>query len=397
MDIYRRLRGTMEGMSTVSCHCHHLPDAEQRFDGLDAIIARSYVEWSLVPHGPGEKERAAFLDLARHKSYFVWLERSLMEIYGLETGIDRGNWDELSRRIAEAYSDPEWHAKLLAERCRFRAAILDAYWAPGDDDGHPSLFRPSFRIDDFLGAWAPAKPNLNGNSFLSLHGRRFDELDELVAFLRERVFSMKKRGAVALKSAIAYERGLKFQNADASLAATAIRKGEGAEPAEVEAFQSHVFFAACGIAAEAGLPFQIHTGLGQLRRTRALGLVDAIEAHPETKFVLFHGSYPWTDDIAALVHNFANVYPDLCWLPIISTSRAVAFVKEMVELGTSDKLTWGCDAHHGEESYGALLAARHVLAKAFSELVAEDWMAEKEAADYCARILDRDPRGLYGV
>ncbi|MGA2547141.1 MAG: amidohydrolase family protein [Rectinemataceae bacterium] len=397
MDIYGKLRGTMEAMGSVSCHCHHLPDTEQRFDGLDAIIVRSYVEWSLVPHGPGEKERAAFLDLARHKSYFVWLERSLMEIYGLETGIDCGNWDELSRRIAAAYSDPEWHAKLLAERCRFRAAILDAYWAPGEDDGRPQLFKPSYRIDDFLGAWAPKKPNANGNSFHSLHGRRFGELDELVAFLRESVFAMKSRGAVALKSAIAYERGLEFQKADARLAASAIRKGEGAEPAEVEAFQSHLFFAACGIAAEAGLPFQIHTGLGQLRKTRALGLVDAIEANPDTKFVLFHGSYPWMDDIAALVHNFPNVYPDLCWLPLISTSRAVAFVKEMVELGTADKLTWGCDAHHGEESYGALLAARHVLAKAFSELVAEDWMDEEEAADYCARILDRNPRGLYGV
>ena len=69
----------------------------------------------------------------------------------------------------------------------------------------------------------------------------------------------------------------------------------------------------------------------------------------------------------------------------------------MVELGTANKLTWGCDAHHGEESYGALLAAHHVLAKAFSELVADDWMDEEEATDYCARILDRNPRSLYGI
>lgn len=397
MELYERLRGTMESMSSVSCHCHHLPDAEQHFNNLDAIIARSYVEWSKVPHGPGAQERAAFLDLVRHKSYFVWLERSLVKLYGLDARIDSGNWDELSRRIAAAYSDPEWHVKLLTERCRFRAVVLDAYWSPGNDDGHPSLFKPSFRIDGFLDAWAPEKANQDGTSFLSLYGKHIGELDELVEFLRESVFAMKKRGVVALKSAIAYERGLKFRNVDARVAAAAIRKGEGAEPAEVEAFQSYVFFAACSVAAEAGLPFQIHTGLGQLRKTRALGLVDAIETHPETKFVLFHGSYPWTDDIAALVHNFANVYPDFCWLPLISTSRAVAFVKEIVELGTTDKLTWGCDAHHGEESYAALLAARHTLAKAFSELVAEDWMDEEEASDYCVRILDRNPRNLYGV
>ena len=397
MDTYMRLRGMMEARGSVSCHSHHLPDAEQRFDSLDAIIARSYVEWALVPHGSGTGERAAFLDLVRHKSYFVWLERSLMEIYGMEARIDCGNWDELSGRIASAYSDPEWHARLLTERCRFRASILDAYWAPGDDDGHPTLFRPSFRIDAFLGAWAPERPDSNGTSFLSLHGKRFEKLDVLIGYLRDSAFEMKERGAVALKSAVAYERGLEFQRADENLAAAALRKGEGANPAEVEAFQSRVFFAACAIAAEAGLPFQIHTGLGQLRKTRALGLVDAIEANPETKFVLFHGSYPWTDDIAALVHNFPNVYPDLCWLPLISTSRAVAFVKEMVELGTADKLTWGCDAHHGEESYGALLAARHVLAKAFSELVADDWMDEEEARVYCERIFDQNPRNLYGV
>jgi hypothetical protein len=397
METYGRLLGRMEGMVSVSCHSHHLPDAEQRFGSLDAIIARSYVEWSLVPHGAGPGERAAFLDLVRHKSYFVWLERSLMEIYGLKERIDCGNWDELSRRIAAAYSDPEWHTKLLTERCRFRASVLDAYWSPGDDDGRPSLFRPSFRIDAFLGAWAPERPDSNGNSFLALHGRRCGGFDELVAFLRESVLSMKERGAVALKSAGAYERGLGFRKADVALADAAMRKGEGAESAEVEAFQSRVFFAACAIAAEAGLPFQVHTGLGQLRGTRALGLVDAIEANPETKFVLFHGSYPWTDDIAALAHNFPNVYPDLCWLPLISTSRAVAFVKEMVEIGTADKLTWGCDAHHGEESYGALLAARQVLAKAFSGLVADGWMDEEEAADYCDRVFDRNPRGLYGI
>jgi len=397
MSVYENLLGMMEGVSTVSCHSHHLPDSEQCFDGLDAIISRSYLEWAGVPHVGGPFERAAFLDLVRHMNYFVWLERSLTDIYAVGDRIDIGNWDEISRRIATAYADPQWHVRLLTERCGFRAALLDAYWAPGDDDGRPGLFKPSYRIDAFLNAWAPEKKDQDGVSFLSVHGRRLREPGELAAYLRESILAKKASGAVALKSAIAYERGLGFAKPDEGLAAAAMRKGEGAEAAEVEAFQAFVFFEVCRLAAEVGLPFQVHTGLGQLRGTRALGLVDAIQANPLTKFVPFHGSFPWTDDIAALVHNFPNVYPDLCWLPLISTSRAVTFVKEMVELGTADKLTWGCDAHHGEESYAAILAARHVLAKAFSELVAEHWMSEEEAGDYCSRILDRNPRALYGV
>ncbi|MHB1458857.1 MAG: hypothetical protein ACYC0V_18250, partial [Armatimonadota bacterium] len=46
------------------------------------------------------------------------------------------------------------------------------------------------------------------------------------------------------------------------------------------------------------MPFQNHTGLGKIAGSNPMNLVPMIEKHPETKFVLFHGGYPWTEQVA---------------------------------------------------------------------------------------------------
>ncbi len=151
--------------------------------------------------------------------------------------------------------------------------------------------------------------------------------------------------------------------------------------------------AAC--AAECNLPIQMHTGLGQLRGTQAIGLCDLIEQNPDVQFDLFHASFPWTDDVLALAHKFLNVSIDLCWLPILSTSRATSFIKEALEVTDARRLVWGCDTWTSEESLGALMAARHCLADALTDLVLDQrfdlaygvWLGE--------RILQHNAKDLF--
>ena len=95
--------------------------------------------------------------------------------------------------------------------------------------------------------------------------------------------------------------------------------------------------------------------------TNAINMLNIIKKHPETRFVLFHGSYPWIDDIMGLLHVLPNVYPDICWLPIISPSAAEHALHQLIEVGTADKVCWGCDTWTSEESYGARLAVNMVL------------------------------------
>ena len=99
-----------------------------------------------------------------------------------------------------------------------------------------------------------------------------------------------------------------------------------------------------------------------------MNLVPMIEKHPETKFVLFHGGYPWVEEVAALAHNYSNVYADICWLPAICTSAAERLLHSLIEAARdASTITWGGDCWLVTESYAHTLAARHVIKKVLSE------------------------------
>jgi uncharacterized protein len=225
------------------------------------------------------------------------------------------------------------------------------------------LFSPAFRVDPLFCAYAPDARDHDGNNPSALYGRHPDTLDAYLLWVGDLVTKKKQQGCIALKCAIAYERGLDFRVVAKEKAAKAFQKGkDGVAAEDVANFQDYLFGYLCGLAAELSLPLQCHTGLGQLTNTRAIAMNEMIRRNPRTKFVLFHCSYPWTSDIGALLHAYPNVYPDLCWLPLLSPSAAQRMLHELIEIGTSDKVCWGCDTWTSEESFGALLAFRSVLA-----------------------------------
>lgn len=53
------------------------------------------------------------------------------------------------------------------------------------------------------------------------------------------------------------------------------------------------------------------------------------------KFLYDHSYCNWMDDLLGLLHSYSNVYADLCWLPLISTSAAKRFLREALEIGGS--------------------------------------------------------------
>ncbi len=126
-----------------------------------------------------------------------------------------------------------------------------------------------------------------------------------------------------------------------------------------------------------------------------MSLEEAIRKNPDTKFVLFHGSYPWIDDTFALAHYYPNVYPDMCWLPIISETAAKYFLHQMIEVGVSTKLCWGCDTRTAEESYGALLAMRRTLADVFAEKISDGYLEYDEAIEYIDKIMYKNAKAIY--
>jgi predicted TIM-barrel fold metal-dependent hydrolase len=121
-----------------------------------------------------------------------------------------------------------------------------------------------------------------------------------------------------------------------------------------------------------------------------LWLQEVIQSNPQTRFVLLHGSYPWIEDIPALMRLYPNVYADLCWLPLGSTRAGKFLLHELIENATSDKVMWGCDTWMAEESYGALLSLRFVLCSTLAEKVSEGYLTTQDARQIIDNVMYRN-------
>ena len=168
-------------------------------------------------------------------------------------------------------------------------------------------------------------------------------------------------------------------------------------PAERTAYQDFMFEWFCALAARLEVPFQVHTGLGQLAGSRPLLFEPVIERHPDVRFVLFHAGYPWYPEVAALAHNHANVHIDMVWAPIISTTAAISALHQYIEVSqSSDRIAWGSDTWTSEEAVGALLAWEHVVATVLAQKVDDGYLDMEEAETLAHKLMYRNAAKLYG-
>ena len=433
-SIYQELYQHMAGHAVINTHAHHLPEAEFASYDLDSLLRNSYVSWCGVNFDSKPESRLHFLERVRYQAYFVWLQKSLQELYAFSEPLSATNWERISDQMQQAHQEPGRQMTLLTGQCAYRKIVLDAYWNPGSDNGNPVIYRPSFRINAFHFGYGPWTVDQDGNSPYTLYSHPFiTDLDKYLEWVRQKIIEKKAQGCVALKLPIAYDRGLDFaetpyhqaqaafgrltaafseapqkpQSVEQSNSVASISSSVPVQPdselppvpgvssADIKVFQDFLFFQICRQAAELDLPVQVHTGMGQGRRTNALWLQEVIQKNPQTRFVLLHGGYPWIEDIPALVRLYPNVFADLCWLPLGSTPAGKFLLHELIENATSDKVMWGCDTWTAEESYGALLSLRFVLCSVLAEKVSDGYLTTQDAYQIIDNILYRNAADFF--
>lgn len=399
-DIYRAIYRLIESLPVVSTHEHHREDAFQSQLMLDRVLAQSYVGWRGVTPGPDDAARASYLAQVRHSSYFVWLEKGLQRVHGFEGKLTPGNWDEISAQISRLHADPHAHIRVLREVGRYRRAIQDSYFDYASTVGHPELFVPTMRTDMFVRCFHPAvEDHDQANPFTRYPEAPQGSFGDYLDFLEALFTGWRQAGAVAMKSASAYERSLAYADADRTAAAAVFgRPPEAVSPEARAAFESYMFNWFCALAARFEVPFQVHTGLGQLRGSRPLLFEPTIERHPGVHFVLFHAGYPWYTEIAGLLHNHPNVSVDMVWAPIISPSAAVDALHQYLEIAkSSDLIAWGSDTWTSEEAIGALLAWQHVVATVLAQKVESGYFDMAEAEVLVHKLMYRNAARLYSL
>ena len=392
-DIAETLMDYIVHRSIINTHCHHLRDLDFSNYDLDVLLKNSYVAWCNVAWDSTPVSRANLLEKVRFNAAFVWLQKSLVEVYHLTEPLTAENWDNVSSIIRVAHQDKAYHIGMMQNLCGYEKILEDAYWDPGSDLGHSELFIPIFRVNSFLFGYSPEARDHDGNNALILYNRRITDIDEYINFVYGKIREMKKWGCVALKVPVAYDRRLDFTETPKEAAQKAFN--EDRSEADIKAFQDYVFFEFCKMASEESLPIQVHTGMGRLRQSNAMWLREAIEKNPATKFVLLHCSYPWTQDISALLRYYPNVYPDLSFLPLLSTVACQHTLHDMIEGGTREKVCWGCDTWTPEESYGSLLAFRHSMVRTMTEKVGVSYLSLEDAKMVMDNITYHNAKSLY--
>lgn len=357
----------------INTHSHFKPKSVSEEISLRFLIERSYLSWHRLPLLSTQEERSFYILNEGSRSYFVYLMRAIQDIYKINDPLTAENWELYDSIIRREGNVPGMQESILKKCCRYKTSLLDAYWLPGSDNQKRQLYTPVFRIDPYLFAYDKNITNHDHHNTWTLHNKVFACLHEYIEFFKDLIRNQIASGCVALKCAVAYDRPLIVDNPTFDEASKVFDNKNYTEK-DVKAFQDYMINQACRLAAQLDVPLQWHTGLGCLKDTRALEPLSLIQRHPATNFVLFHGSYPWTGDIPALLHNYRNVYADICWMPLLSPTKAKSTLHELIEIAPADHILWGCDTSTPEESYGACIALAEILSEVLHEKIISGYL-----------------------
>ncbi len=385
----------LSDLPIISSHEHHLEASVQSSLTLDVIFKNSYVGWCSLPASTSKAVRTQWLTSIRANTYFVWLEKSICQLYGYDE-INADNWDDISEVIQKCHQNKSHHWNILEVNSKYQKFIQDSYWKPGDCLNNPGFVASAYRMDTWMAGFHPDCLDHDSMNPRMIAEGDMQDLDAYEAAIKEDI--RKNMPAVsAIKCAAAYERAIRFEKA-AKKKAEEIYGTPAALAGEEERriFGNYIFHFFVDIARELDIPIQVHTGLGRLAGSNPMLLEPVIAANPDVKFVLFHGGFPWFYEAAALAHNYYNVYLDMNWLPLVSTAAAKTALHTFFEIMPDCRhISWGGDSWTSEESHGAAMAFRYVLASVLAEKISSGMYGKSRIDLLAERIMFQNCKELY--
>ena len=229
--------------------------------------------------------------------------------------------------------------------------------------------------------------------------------DEYLAHLADRLKRWKLEGVVGVKTIRAYTQGLAVGDpttADARriYESNPLRADERARGILQDLLFRHVLRQCDRL----DLPVQIHAGFGwwkldslHLEKARATLLVPLFE-HPDfrnVRFMVFHGSWPYTAEMAYLASIYENVYLDFNCMAPLSGEMLERALSEWLDIVPLHKLMTGTDGSILEICGAVASETRRVLAKVLAKKIEEDLYTEELALEAAHAILHRNAEEAY--
>ena len=415
--VYDRIKAAIDAVSAVNTHDHLMPfeqirhrDKTDRGEGmtLRSIWAGSYFPWihSLEPWPEDgsfdtwwSKARHNF-DNARATSFYRYLLPAFRDLYGVDFDtITPKQARMLNDSIFENYKTEKWLHQVITERANIELMVVDAYWARLDFTTHYPFTVALCNVTSLVRGFHPSEfsnPLDNPYEFARRHEIEVRSLDDYLVVLDRLLAVARKDKAVCLKTTLAYSRTLRFENVSKERAAAVFgRPRKELTDQKVRDFEDFIMWRLVELSAKHELPFQIHTGQARIQGSNPMLLVDLIEANPKTKFILFHGGFPWVGETGVIAMRFRNVWIDSVWMPTLSYTMAKRAYQEWLEAVPSNRIMWGSDTGTAEGIYGATEFTRQCLAEALAEKVVTGGLREEHALRIVRQIMRENALELF--
>ncbi len=390
---FESLRKALDEVPIIDTHEHYGPKWNSPETTLYTIFRESYVNW--VAHDEDLKDDPEslrkWLEPGWNNSYTVSLLRGLRELYCLvPRELEALPLADLAERVQMAYQNSGWPLRVLRE-AGIQHSIVDPLPTPGYLHEEPS-FHLALRSHMLVHGYDRSAHDHGGDNpfaYAAKFGFSISTFDDYLDYIDFWVREHKQKGAVAIKSALAYERDIDVKPTSYK-EAERIFDSSTSDPEQQKRFGDYILNLLAQKAAEYDLVFQVHAGLALQATSHPWRLMWLIDSNPNTVFDLFHAGYPWLDDVLAMASERKNLIVDSCWLPIISPTAAVRFYQEYPEVAfRADTVLWGGDNWYAEESYGAALTFKDCLAKALAEKVEGGYWTRREALRFAEGVMWR--------
>lgn len=400
-----RLLTRIRELEVIDCHEHLEPEAARLSQPVDALnLLGHYTRTDLITAGmaPGDYDRLfdhdrsleerwalakPFWEQVRYGSYARAALIAARELYGC----DDLN-DETYRPLSEAMQErnrPGIYQWIFREHGKIRQALTQN----GNDEGDGDLLIPVM--------WAIHLYQLRDWKMVEQNAERYGgtagSLEEYVGLLEQTLAEGKARGVVGIK--IMTQPFPEPEEAAARAGWEALRAGQ--ELPQPHPLHTYLLDELCGVAAREGLVVATHAGVwGDFRQLNGTHMIPVFMRHPETRFDLYHLSFPQVHEAVVIAKNFPNVWTNLAWTHIVSPTLAREGMRELLdEVPVNKVLGFGGDymPRAVDKVIGHLRMAQENIAGVLGERVEEGLSSEEEALGIARKWLWENPLQAYGL
>ena len=414
---YDQMKSCVDEIRVVNTHSHQGKAWKQSYNLFDAGM---YLHADLVsagmPEYPEEMEKEhdpgkfweyteEYLRFCRTTSYYTQFIYNYQVLYGLDKPhLSRADFLDFSTRMDRNFKQYETWIDSVCTMCNMDIIFSDRLWQAFDPNFDPDHFRYVFRFDQLVleAAGYALSRRIENKQALELIEREEYPVTDLQSYLDYMDLVLEKvveNGAVSLKMGLAYHRSLDFQPVQREDAEKLFRKSS-LSAQETTQIQDYMVSHIAKRAAALRIPVQIHTGYlhgnrGVLDRGHPMKLIPLLRSNPDTRFVLFHGGFPWTGEFMVLAKCYPNVFLDLVWLPQLSRTAAIGALHEMLDCVPYNKICWGGDTGNMDDAAGSLELGREVVATVLAERMEKGWATREVAEDIAQRIFRENAIEIY--